>query len=48
MSQPSRKIPIAKPYITDEEIEAVIRVLKSGILAQEAKSMNLKRSSLST
>ena len=34
MSQVSRKIPIARPYITDEEIEAVIRVLKSGILAQ--------------
>jgi len=34
MSQPSRRIPIAKPYIADEEIDAVIRVLKSGILAQ--------------
>jgi len=28
-----RRIPIAKPIIGDEEIEAVIRVLKSGILA---------------
>jgi len=34
MSQSNKRIPIAKPYITDEEIEAVIRVLKSGILAQ--------------
>jgi perosamine synthetase len=34
MNQRSRKIPITKPYITDEEIEAVIRVIKSSILAQ--------------
>jgi perosamine synthetase len=34
MSQSNNRIPIAKPYITDEEIEAVTRVLKSGILAQ--------------
>jgi perosamine synthetase len=34
MSQSNNRIPIAKPYITDEEIEAVTRVLKSGFLAQ--------------
>lgn len=34
MSQLRIKIPITKPFITDEEIEAVINVLRSGSLAQ--------------
>jgi len=34
MSQTGRKIPLVMPYITDEEIEAAVRVLKSGFLAQ--------------
>ena len=33
-----KKIPIAKPFIGDEEIEAVSNVLKSGIIAQGPKS----------
>ncbi|MEK6949700.1 MAG: DegT/DnrJ/EryC1/StrS family aminotransferase [Nanoarchaeota archaeon] len=35
-------IPIAKPYIGEEEINAVVSVLKSGIIAQGPKVMELE------
>ena len=38
-----RKIPIARPVIDEEEIEAVTRVLKSGILAHGEEVENFER-----
>ena len=43
MNQTGRRIPIAKPYITDEEIEAVVRILKSGFLAQGSEVYAFER-----
>uniref|UniRef100_A0A7J3Z7N1 DegT/DnrJ/EryC1/StrS family aminotransferase n=1 Tax=Ignisphaera aggregans TaxID=334771 RepID=A0A7J3Z7N1_9CREN len=43
MSQIIKRIPIAKPYITDEEIEAVIQVLKSGILTRGSEVYAFER-----
>ena len=41
-------IPIAKPSITEDEIEAVRSVLMSGNIAQSKKLKNLKRNLQST
>jgi perosamine synthetase len=37
------RVPIAKPFITDEEVEAVIRILKNGLLAQGSEVYAFER-----
>jgi perosamine synthetase len=37
------RVPIARPSITDEEVEAVIRILKSGLLAQGSEVYAFER-----
>jgi len=37
------KIPISKPIIGDEEVEAVVRVLRSGMLTRGAETENFER-----